>query len=44
MPEPVQINALIEDILKSLTEVNESLARMAEQDKALAEEVERLTK
>lgn len=44
MPEPVQINALIEDILKSLTEVNESLARMAEQDKVLAEEVERLTK
>ena len=44
MSEPVQINALIEDILKSLTEVNESLARMAEQDKVLAEEVERLTK
>jgi hypothetical protein len=44
MPEPVKLNALIEDILKSLTEVNESLVRMAEQDKAITEEVERLTK
>lgn len=44
MPEPVKLNALIEDILKSLTEVNESLARMAEQDKAITEEVERLIK
>lgn len=44
MPEPVKLNDLIEDILKSLTEVNESLARMAEQDKAFTAELENLTK
>ena len=42
-PEPT-VNSLIADILKSAQEINASLARMAEQDRALSDEVERLTK
>jgi hypothetical protein len=44
MSEPVKLNDLIEDILKTLTEVNESLARMAEQDSEFTAELEKLTK
>jgi hypothetical protein len=44
MSEPVKLSEVIEGILKNLTEVNESLARMAEQDKELTAELEKLTK
>lgn len=44
MPEPVKVAEVIDDILKSLTAINESLARMAEEDKAFTAELEKLTK
>ena len=44
MPEPVKLAEVIDEILKSLTAVNESLERMAEQDKAFTAELENLTK
>ena len=44
MPEPVKLAEVIEDILKSLTEMNASLDRMVEQEKAFTEELRDLTK
>ena len=44
MSEPVKLSEVVESILKSLTEVNESLARMAEQEKDFTAELEKLTK
>lgn len=42
-PEPT-VDSLIADILKSFEEINASLGRMAEQDKAFTAELEKLTK
>lgn len=43
MPEPVKLAEVIEGILNSLTEINSSLDRMVEQDKALTAELREIT-
>jgi len=44
MSEPVKLSEVMEEIIQSLKEVNESLARMAEQEKDFTAELEKLTK